>query len=92
MRTKTLCNAKLVVDVQSNKKEQSITTLSVFDNRTKKLWTDKQIEERGIISFLNVANMKETLNWNLNGDDTKYQFKWRQSGKTFSQGRAYIFN
>lgn len=37
-------------------------------------------------------DVKETLNWNLNGDDSKYQFKWRQSGKEISEGYAYILD
>ena len=37
-------------------------------------------------------DVKETLNWNLNGDDSKYQFKWGQSGKGISEGYAYIFD
>jgi hypothetical protein len=27
----------------------------------------------------------------LNGDGSKYQFKWGQSGKSFSEGVAYVF-
>ena len=35
--------------------------------------------------------VKETLNWNLNGDSSKYQFKWGRSGKETTQGKVYIF-
>lgn len=31
-------------------------------------------------------------NWNLNGNDSKYQFKLGQSGKRISEGYAYIFD
>lgn len=96
MRKKALHNAKLVVTVESNKYAEGpikIKTLSVFDNRTQKSWTDAQIEERGLNSgFLNVADMKMSLNWNLNGDESKYQVKWGQSARGVSQGVAYIFN
>ena len=91
MRTKTLNNAKLIVNVESNKQDKSIKTISVFDNRTNEYWDAERISERGIIDFLNIEDLKETLNWNLNGDSSKYQFKWGQSGKCKSEGRAYIF-
>ena len=96
MRKKALHNAKLIVTVESNKHAEGpikIKTLSVFDNRTQKSWTDAQIAERGLNSgFLNVADMKMSLNWNLNGDESKYQVKWGQSARGVSRGVAYIFN
>ena len=91
MRTKTISKAKLVVNVESNKQDKSIKTISIFDNRTNKYWTEEQIQERGVFHFQNIEDLKETLNWNLNGDSSKYQFKWGQSGKDKSEGRAYIF-
>ena len=91
MRTKTISNAKLVVNVESNKQDKSIKTTSVFDNRTNEYWTEEHILERGIYFFINAEDLKETLNWNLNGDSSKYQFKWGQSGKDKSDGRAYVF-
>lgn len=92
MRRKTLHNAKLVVKIISNKITNEITTESVYDNRTKSFWDETKIQERGIQNFLNMDDVKETLNWNLNGDSSKYQFKWGQSGKGISEGYAYIFN
>ena len=92
MRTKTLHNAKLIVKIVSNKITNKITTESVYDNRTKTFWDEKRIKERDIQYFLNMDDVKETLNWNLNGDDSKYQFKWGQSGKGISEGYAYIFD
>lgn len=91
MRRKTLQNAKLVIKVESNKGEQSITINSVFDNRTGEYWKDEQITERGIKSFLDTQDLKETLNWNLNGDSSKYQFKWGMTSLR-SEGIAYIFD
>ena len=82
---------KLVVDVVSYKGSEKIITAKVFDNRTKSYWTQEQIEERGITWFLNMADMKETLNWNLNGDENKYRFKWGQTANGYSEGRAYIY-
>ena len=92
MRRKTTQNAKLVVTVESNKRTHEIKTVSVFDNRTQEFWTEEKIKERGIQRFLNTDDMKETLNWNLNGDSSKYQFKWGMSGKEISEGRAYVFH
>lgn len=81
----------MIVNIESNKHTKQIKTVSVFDNRTQSYWTDEQIQERGITRFLNLDDLKETLNWNLNGDSKKYQFKWGQSGKYTSEGYAYVF-
>ena len=92
MRTKSLRKAKLVVAVESNRETGRIRTVSVYDNRTGSYWEPDRIAERGILCFMNMNDMKETLNWNLNGDDSKYQFGWGQSGKLSSEGKAYIFD
>lgn len=92
MRTKALQNAKLVIKVESKKGTQEINTISVFDNRTQENWGEERIKERGVEHFLNVEHLKETLNWNLNGDSSKYQFKWGQSVNGNSEGLAYIFD
>lgn len=91
MRTKNLNNAKLVVRVEGNKHSKKIITRDVFDNRTQTYWSDERIKERGITHFLNMEDMRETLNWNLNGDSSKYQFKWGQSNKDTTEGVAYVF-
>lgn len=87
MRTKMLKGAKLVVCVESTNRPR-IDTVSVFDNRTGQFWTDAMIHERGIKRFLDTTDMRESLNWNLNGDDTKYQFHWASG----NDGVAYIFD
>lgn len=92
MRTKSLRKAKLVVAVESNRETGRIRTVSVYDNRTGSYWEPDRIAERGILCFMNMNDMKETLNWNLNGDGSKYQFGWGQSGKLSSEGKAYIFD
>lgn len=56
------------------KKTKVIETVSAFDNRKQEELTKDYIEERGIRKFLNLEDLKETLNWNLNGDSEKYQF------------------
>lgn len=92
MRKKSIHKAKLIVSVESYKQTKEITTVSVFDNRTQKYWTEEQVKERGIVRFLDLSDLKETLNWNLNGDSSKYRFKWGQSGGGVSEGQAYIFD
>lgn len=92
MRTKTIKDAKLIVTVRSNRGDNTIETISIYDNREDELFTEERILERNVKNFLNLEDLKETLNWNLNGDSSKFQFKWGQSGKNDSEGRAYIFN
>ena len=97
---KILKQAKLRVAVESykgksiveNNPNLTIQTLSIYDHRTKKFWSEERIEERGIKYFCTISDMKETLNWNANGDSSKYQFKWGQSNKETSIGYAYIFD
>lgn len=91
MRTKTLNNAKFIVTVESINKN-SIETVSIFDTRSKEYLTENYIHKRNVKSFLDMEDLKETSNWNLNGDSSKYQFKWSQTGKYKSEGRAYIFD
>lgn len=91
MTRRNLSNAKLVVRVEGNKHTKEIVTKDVFDNRTQEYWTFECIHERGIERFLDVQNMKESLNWNLNGDSSKFYFKWGQSDKEHTEGVAYIF-
>ena len=92
MRRKSLSDAKLIVTVEGNKTTGKIRTVSVFDNHTKEPWSQDRIHERGIEWFLDLAHMKETLNWNLNGDSSKFHFQWGQSTKEISEGRAYVFH
>lgn len=92
MRRKSLHKAKLVVKVKSLKKKNEIITESVYDNRTKEYWSPEQIHERGIEYFLNMDDLKESLNWNLNGDESRFQFKWGFTGTDISYGCAYIFD
>ena len=89
---KRLSNAKFIVRVESDKNTKQIKTVSVLDNRTNEYKDEKFIQDRGISWFLNLDDLKETLNWNLNGDSSKYIFKWGQSSKTNSDGIVYIFD
>ena len=76
MRRKILNDAKLIIRVEENKHTKESITRNVFDNRTQEYWSDEHIHERGIEKFLNMDDMKQTLNWNLNGDSSKYHFKF----------------
>ena len=91
MRQGATTGSKLVVTVLSNRKTKRIRTISVHDNRTDRDWTDAQITERGIWKFIDTADLKATLNWNLNGDPDRYCLQWGQSGKIDTVGYAYIF-
>ena len=92
MRRKILYKAKLVVSVESDRVAGIIRTVSIFANRTQEYWSAERIRERGCEWFLNLDDLKETLNWNLNGDSSKYQFAWGMSTKKKSEGVAYIFD
>lgn len=91
MKTKTLKFAKFIIKIESNLTNKTIKTINVFDNRILQYKSDFYIVERNIKDFINVSDMKETLNWNLNGDSTKFQFKWGQRSKKYCEGVAYIF-
>lgn len=92
MRKKSAKNAKFLVEIFSPKSSKFCETRSVLDLRTNIHWTPEQILERGVKSFNDLQDLRETLNWNLNGDSAKYQFQWGQSGKYGTIGYAYIFD
>lgn len=95
MRKKMLHKAKLVIKIESNRKAEGpikIKVLSIFDNRIQKMWTEEHIAERGLShGFMDLDDMKETLNWNLHGDSSKYQFGWDETVNGISKGTAYVF-
>lgn len=92
---KRTANAKLIIEIESHRHTDEIfpiITKSVFDNRTGEYWNRERIAERGIEKFGDLADLKESANWNLNGDSAKYRFMWGQSCKARSTGYAYIFD
>ncbi len=92
MKKKIYAKAKLIVKVISDKIAKTIMIEGVEDNRISRAWTAKQIHERGIDqTYKDLDELKETLNWNLAGDSSKYRFMWGQSGRITSTGAAYIF-
>lgn len=103
MRRKVLHKAKFAIRVEGIKASSNkswivnnphikIKTISVLDNRSSILWSEEQIDKRGIRYFLDVHDLKESLNWNLNGDSNKYQFEWLRSGKETTEGVAFVFD
>jgi len=76
MRKKSIGNAKFLVEVFSPKNSETCETCSVLDLRTDVHWNPEQIRERGVKNFNNLQDLRDTLNWNLNGDSAKYQFRW----------------
>lgn len=92
MKQKQLNEAKLIVNFESRPGSDAIRTTSMFDNRIGDYSPDSYIDERGVRNFQDIDDLKETLNWNLNGDPRKYKVKW--SGRTsdgISIGKAYVF-
>lgn len=88
-----LLNAKLIIYVSQNL-DYKIKTEKVFNNRATNYWNEEQIFERGIESFLDESDMKETLNWNLNGNSEKYIFEWIYNNDYLDhrEGIAFIFD
>lgn len=89
---KSKTEAKLIVTVKTKGRGDKIHTVAVHDNRTGKDWTPEQIEGRGICDFLDLNDLKESLDWNVNGDPGKYCFNWLFAGRTGSTGAALVFD
>ena len=81
-------NFNYKVTVESNKATRQLRTLAIDDNYGNNC--NKLIESRGVGSFNDVNDMKDTLNWNLNGDSSKYKFQWGQCSKQTQLGYAYV--
>lgn len=92
MRKKSAENAKFLVEIFSPKNSKTCETRSVLDLRINSYWEPEQVRERGVKSFNDLQDLKDTLNWNLNGDSAKYRFQWGQSGKCGTTGYAYVFD
>lgn len=76
---------KLIVTVKFC--EGGLHTENVYDTRTKELWSKEHIHERGIELFINKEDLKESLNWNTNGDGDKYE--WHGVGKDYLVALVY---
>lgn len=65
---------KLKVELKKHP-DGSLTTLSVWDERTQAYWESGQISERGVECFLDKEDCLQSLNWNLNGNTMKSRYK-----------------
>lgn len=92
MRKKSAKNAKFLVEIFSPKNSKTCETRSILDLRINSYWEPEEILERGVKDFNDLQDLKATLNWNLDGDSSKYQFCWGQSGRNGTIGYAYIFD
>ena len=84
--------AKYAITLQINKHTHALTTQSVTDQRICESWTQEQIQQRGIVNFADLKDMAETLNWNLNGDVSKFVYRFGQSGRDTSTVYACVFD
>lgn len=80
---KLICNPKI------DGKQSGIFTVSVFDIRTNNLWALEQIKERGISYFLNEEDMKQSLCWNTNSQDSLYEVFWTENS---DYGTIYLYD
>ena len=78
--------------VSSNKKTSRIITLGVFDNRTQEYWTTEHIISRGVSHFNDMDDMKDTINWCVNGDSTEYYVKKGPSRGLCTSWYVYVFD
>lgn len=91
--SKRLNGAKLVVTVESDKKTKRLKTVSVFDNRINQDTTEEVLESApSVKNFSDIDDMKESLNWCLAGDSSKYSVKFGQGNKETQIGYVYIFD
>ena len=90
---KHINNAKFVVTLESNKNTHKLKTISIFDNRVNRDRTeDVHKDKPALKSFGDLADMKESLNWCLYCDDTKYRVKFGQGNKETQLVYAYLFD
>lgn len=93
MRKNSKKQPKRIVTVESNKATREIVLVSIVKCETNEDYTDEFKEKcPGLVSFSNLDDMKESLNWCLNGDSKKYEFRWIFNGKTKSIGEARIYD
>ena len=96
MKRKNFCEleraAKYVVKIVTEGVGEPLFTAMVKDNKRNRQLENSEIEDRGIWAFGNLRDLKETLNWNLNGDEDKYMFLWDYHCKKFHVGTALVFD
>lgn len=67
----------------TGKANGGVHVYAVYDLRDKEWWNLRRMEDRGLLKgFLSEDNLKESLNWYLNGDSKKYKMKKMKSNGT----------
>lgn len=98
--------AKYIIEITSNKATHDIRIKSIFCKKENRMlsipemngfgfWGYTYSDQKGKdgnIYLTSLDNLKEDLNWLLNGDIQKYQFEWGQSGKRDVTGTAFVFD
>ena len=84
--------AKYVVKITCEGVGEPLFTAMVKDNKRNGQLDDSEIEDRGIWAFGSLKDLKETLNWNLNGDEDKYLFRWDYHCSEYHVGTALVFD
>ena len=107
MKNNLLNKAKYIVKVISNKVTHDIKIESIYDKKANRYLYHDEIIKRGLRDYTYsdsynkdnqviyrtaLDDLKEDLNWMLDGDNKKYRFIWSQSGKDTSVGISYIFD
>ena len=93
MRKNSKKQPKRIVTVESDKATREIVLISIVNCEMNEDYTDKFKEMcPSCEAFKDLDDMKESLNWCLNGDSKKYEFKWVFVGKTKSIGEARIYD
>jgi hypothetical protein len=73
---------KLVVTVVTEDEDNGLIVDSVYDNRICDEWTYSKLKEKGLNNtFTDKEDLKECLNWYLDGDSSKYKIKVKDKDK-----------
>lgn len=84
---------KLIVTIVKSSNEKSFVVEDVYDNRTCEEWTIEKIKEKGLFEiFSDKDDLKESLNWYLNGDSNKYRIAIKEKTKEKTTYRCFIYD
>ena len=76
------------ITLEKDKTTHHLKTLSIVDEEGNDC--SDLIEKRNLQLFIDMNDMKETLNWNLACDSSKFKFQWGQGDKRTQIGYAYV--
>lgn len=80
---------KYLLTVRSERGSKELRAVTITDGAG--VPRDDLITARGLVTFNDLADLKDTANWCLNGDHEKYNFIWTISTKRASEGTARIY-